>query len=151
MDRLRSLLMKHQSVGLDTSVFIYHLESNPLYLPMTTELLGMVRDGEVVAVTSTITLMEIGVRPLRLGRADIADEYELLISRFPNLRVYEVSIPVARIAAELRAKYRLRLGDALQVATALHFEATLFVSNDDKLNAAADEITMLMLRDFLAA
>ena len=151
MDRLKSLLMKHQRVGLDTSIFIYHLESNPSYLALTTELLGMVRDGEVSAATSAITLMEIDVRPLQLGRADVADEYKLLISRFPNLQVYEVSIPMARIAAELRAKYRLRPADALQVATALHFDATLFVSNDDKLRAAADEIAMLMLKDFLAA
>jgi len=151
MDRLRSLLMKHERVGLDTPIFIYHLESNPVYLPLTTELLGMVRNGAAVAVTSTITLMEINVRPLQLGRADVADEYELLISRFPNLHLYEVSIPVARIAAELRAKYRLRPADALQVATALHFDATLFVSNDDKLKAAANEITMLMLKDLLAA
>lgn len=151
MDRLKSLLMKHQRVGLDTSIFIYHLESNPSYLALTTELLGMVRDGEVSAATSAITLMEIDVRPLQLGRADVADEYEVLISRFPNLRLYEVSIPIARIAAELRAKYRLRPADALQVATALHFDATLFVSNDDKLKAAANEITMLMLKDFLPA
>jgi len=151
MDRLKSLLMKHQRVGLDTSIFIYHLESNPLYLPLTTKLLGIVRDGDMAAVTSTITLMEINVRPLQLGRADVADEYELLISRFPNLHVSEVSIAIARIAAKLRAKYRLRPADALQVATALHFDATLFVSNDDKLKAAADEIAMLMLRDFLAA
>jgi len=150
MDRLKSLLMKHQRIGLDTSVFIYHLESNPSYLPLTTDLLGMVRNGEVSAVTSTITLMEINVRPLQLGCADIADEYELLISRFPNLHVHEVSIPIARIAAELRARYRLRPADALQVATALNFDATLFVSNDDKLKAAADDITMLMLKDFLA-
>jgi len=151
MDRLKSLLMQHQRVGLDTSIFIYHLESNPSYLPLTTELLGMVKNGKVSATTSTITLMEINVRPLQLGRVDVADEYELLISRFPNLHVYEVSIPIARIAAELRAKYRLRPADALQVATALHFDATLFVSNDDKLKAAADEITMLMLKDLLAA
>ena len=39
MDRLKSLLMKHQRIGLDTSVFIYYLESNPSYLPLTTELL----------------------------------------------------------------------------------------------------------------
>jgi len=150
MGRLKTLLMKHQRVGVDTSIFIYHLESNPSYLPLTTEVLGMVRNGEVSAATSTITLMEINVRPLQLGRPDIADEYELLISRFPNLHLYEVSIPIARTAAELRAKYRLRPADALQVATALHFDATLFVSNDDKLKAAADEITMLMLKDFLA-
>jgi len=148
---MKGLLRKHERVGIDTSIFIYHLESNPLYLPLTTELLGMVRDGEIVAVTSTITLMEINVRPLQLGRADVADEYELLISRFPNLHLYEVSIPIARIAAELRAKYRLRPADAIQVGTALHFESTLFVSNDDRLRAAVDEIPMLMLKDFLPA
>ena len=30
MDRLKSLLTKQEPVSLDTSVFIYYLESNPL-------------------------------------------------------------------------------------------------------------------------
>ena len=33
---LRERLCEHARVGLDTSIFIYHLEAHPRYLPLTT-------------------------------------------------------------------------------------------------------------------
>ncbi len=35
-EALRERLREHARVGLDTSIFIYHLEAHPRYLPLTT-------------------------------------------------------------------------------------------------------------------
>jgi hypothetical protein len=35
MKRLLEFLKSHPVVGLDTSIFIYHLEDHPRYAPMT--------------------------------------------------------------------------------------------------------------------
>ena len=40
MGRLSERLAGHVAVGLDTSVFIYHLEAHPRYLPLTQEVLA---------------------------------------------------------------------------------------------------------------
>jgi hypothetical protein len=41
-------------------------------------------------ITSTITLLEISVRPLSLNREDIARKYEALLVNFPNLDVVDI-------------------------------------------------------------
>ena len=118
MERFREQLARHALVGLDTAIFIYHLETHPRYLPLTRELLNGVEAGRQRAITSTVTVMELTVRPWRLGRPAIAREYEALLIHFPHLILADVTRDVARRAARLRARYRLRPADALQAATA---------------------------------
>lgn len=60
--------------------------------------------------------MELAVRPLQLGRPDVADEYEVLVANFPHLTITDIERPTVRRAAELRARHGLRPADALQVA-----------------------------------
>jgi len=151
MDGLREALSSHQLVGLDTPVFIYHLEGHPDYLPLTTKVLSLVRDGTMAAVTSTMTLLEILVRPFQLGSIEVAEEYEILLSSFPHLEIRDVSHAVARQAAQLRADYQMKPVDALQIATALEVGATLFITNDQGLRKLAPQIEIAILKDFIAS
>ncbi|MGQ9710855.1 MAG: type II toxin-antitoxin system VapC family toxin [Anaerolineae bacterium] len=144
---LAGRLAGHPVLGLDTSVFIYHLEAHPRYLPLTMILLAGVQAGQWRAVTSTVTLMELTVRPWQLGRAAVAREYEALLVHFPHLTVADVTRDVARRAAQLRAIYSLRPADALQVATALVHEATVFVTNDRSLARLSPVLDVVLLDD----
>ncbi len=146
MDRLDAVLSEHERIGLDTSVFIYHFEAHPTYLPLTRRVLDAVSQGRLTAVTSVVTVMEIAVRPLQLRRPEVADEYEILLLHFPHLDVLDVTVSVARRAAELRAAHRLKPADALQVATCLDAGATLFVTNDRAVHAIPD-LSVLLLAD----
>ena len=148
-ERLRARLHEHARVGLDTSIFIYHLEAHPRYLPLITALLARLQAGEWEGITSVITLMELTVRPWRLGREDAARHYEVLLATFPNLTLVTVDRDVAREAARLRAKYNVRPADALQVAAALVHGATAFVTNDSRLSRLADRLTVVQLDEFL--
>jgi predicted nucleic acid-binding protein len=148
MDILERLAV-HTTVGLDTSVFIYHLEAHPRYLPITQVLLVAIQAGRWAAVTSTVSFMELTVRPWQLDRPAVAREYEVLLVNFPNLLLCEVTRDIARRAAQLRAVYRLRPADALQLATALIQGATAFVSNDRALQRIAPLLDVLVLDDLL--
>ena len=150
MERLDERLAGHTRIGLDTSVFIYHFESHPRYLPVTQALLHAVQSGQWTAVTSTVTIMEVTVRPWQLNRPAVAREYEALLSHFPNLDVADVTRDVARQAAQLRASYRLRPADALQVATALVHGATAFITNDSQA-ARVDRLAVVVLDDLAPA
>jgi predicted nucleic acid-binding protein len=149
MERLDERLVEHTRIGLDTSVFIYQFESHPRYLPVTRELLSGVQRGQWTAVTSTITIMELTVRPWQLDRPAVAREYEALLAHFPNLDVADVTRDVARQAARLRATYRLRPADALQVATALVYGATAFITNDSQVTRV-DQLAVILLDDVTA-
>jgi RecA-family ATPase len=61
-----------------------------------------------------------------------------------------VTRDVARRAAQLRARYRLRPADALQMATALVHGATAFVTNDRQLTRLAPVLDIITLDDFAA-
>ena len=148
MGQLNERLADHEVIGLDTSVFIYHFEAHPRYQPLTRVLLGAVQAGRRVAVTSTVTVMELTVRPWQLERPGVAREYELLLVHFPHLVLADVTRAVARQAAQLRARYRIRPADALHVASALLHGATAFVTNDRKLARLAPVLDVIILDDF---
>lgn len=147
MERLDERLAGHEVIGLDTSVFIYHFEAHPRYLALTRVLLDAVQAGRQAAVTSTVTVMELTVRPWQLGRPAVAREYEVLLVHFPHLILADVTRDVARRAAQLRARYRIRPADALQVASALLHGATAFVTNDRQLARLAPELDVIVLDD----
>ena len=149
MGHLGERLATHTIIGLDTSVFIYHLEAHPVYLPLTRELLAGVEAGRWTAVTPTVTVMELTVRPWQLDRPAVARAYEALLVHFPHLILADVTRDVARRAAQLRARYRIRPADALQVATALIHEATAFVTNDRLPTRLSPALDVVMLDNFV--
>ena len=149
MASLEQRLANHQVIGLDTTVFIYHLEAHPKYLPLTRVILKQVQSGQCIGIISTVVIMELTVHPWRLDRADIARQYEVLLVNFPNLKLRDVTREIARGAARLRAKYNLRPADALQVATAMVEGATLWVSNDRKLKRIEPELEVIILDDYV--
>jgi len=148
MERLRERLAGHAIIGLDTAIFIYHLEAHPRYQPLAQEVLAGIQAGRQTAITSTVTVMELTVRPWQVGRPAVAREYEVLLVHFPHLALADVTRDVARRAAQLRARYRLRPADALQVATALVHGATAFVTNDRQLRRLLPMLDIIILDDF---
>lgn len=146
MGKLTQALGTHARIGLDSCVFIYHLERHPGYLAATQELLTGVESGRWEAITSTITLMELTVRPWRLERSDVAWDYEGALVQFPHLRLMDVTRGVAREAAQLRARHNLRPADAILAATALIHDATVLVTNDRDFSRL-DALDVLLLSD----
>lgn len=148
MEQFRRELAKHSLIALDSSIFIYHFEANPAYLPLTELILSTIADGTCRGIISTITIMELTVWPWKQNRGDVARQYELLLANFPNLTIVDVSRDVARKAAQLRALYNVRPADALLVATGLINGTTAWVSNDSQLRRLASEIKVFILDDW---
>ena len=149
MDEFSKRLAKAKVIGLDTPIFIYFLENNARYGPLAQLTINGIEKGKWEGVTSTITLMEITVRPWQLGRESAAREYEAILVHFPNLSVVDVDRNVARAAAQLRAKYNVSPPDALQVAASLSYGAKAFLTNDKRLSRLQELIDILVLDDFV--
>ena len=147
--RIQQTASKGKSHWLHTPIFIYFLENNERYGPLAQLTLNGIEKGKWQGVTSTITLMEITVRPWQLGREAAAREYEAILVHFPNLSIVDVDRNVARAAAQLRAKYNVSPPDALQVAASLSFGAKAFLTNDRRLSRLQELIDVLVLDDFL--
>ena len=131
MNRLRAFLRRHRLIALDTSVFIYQLEANARYLPLTDLIFSWLEGPDSKAVTSTITMTELLVQPYRDDSDDQrVDVFYSLLTTYPNLDWIAPNLEIADVAARLRALHRLRTPDALQAATAEHSGATGLITND---------------------
>jgi predicted nucleic acid-binding protein len=93
--------------------------------------------GDFTVVTSTVTLLEVLVHPLRTNNAELAEEYrDILLNS--KLMTVGVSSTIAEQAARLRAAHNIRTPDAIQISAALNAGATHFFTNDIKLPDIAD-------------
>jgi predicted nucleic acid-binding protein len=128
---LHSFLRRHKRIALDTNVFIYTLEENPRYVGLAKEVLAWVEQQGNLAVTSTITMTEVLVKPYKAPGVLAARLWIYgLLSTYPNLEWVAVDLEIADLAARFRAHYGLKTPDALHAATAARSGATGLVTND---------------------
>jgi predicted nucleic acid-binding protein len=148
MKRLQDFLKNHSLIGLDTSIFIYHLEDHPRYSPLTEVIFNTLEKGINRGVTSYLTLIEILVKPKTEGLLHVARDYEYYLTTFPNLTFCEMGLDVARKASDVRAAERMKAPDAIQLATAIVYGATAFLTND-RIFERVKGIDILILDKFL--
>jgi predicted nucleic acid-binding protein len=103
-------------------------------------------DGRFTFITSSITLLEVLVKPLKEVKPKLVTQYKKILLNAEGIQIFEISNQIAERAAELRAKYGLRTPDALQIATALEYASDYFLTNDHRLNSIT-EITIVTLID----
>ena len=115
------------TVAVDTAPFIYVLEGNAKFADQFAGLFAAADAGDLRIALSTITLAEVLTGPFKAGKTALAKRYEKALSQYT---LVAVSPAIAALAAQLRADYRLRLPDAIQLATALDIGASAFVTHD---------------------
>lgn len=120
-------------VAVDTAPFIYFIENNPIYHRLVAPFFEALDRGEFRAGTSTITVTEVLVHPLRKGNHALAAQYARILTTARNLAVLPVSDAIAAEAAGLRATHGLKTPDAIQIATGLIGGASWFLTNDADL------------------
>ena len=124
--------LKGKVVALDTSPFIYYVERHANYIDMLRNFFHAVDKGEILIITSVITLLETLVQPLKKGDMVLAEKYRTILLRTKGLETVIISSQIAEEAARLRAP------DAIQMATAINFHAPFFLTNDMKLPSSPD-------------
>ncbi len=146
MEQLTDVLDRYKRIAIDTSPFIYYIEEDQRYLKHVNILFDFVAEGKVIAITSIISLIEVLTQPLRVGNADVEKKYRDFLLHSRNLMLLEVNMEVAEETARLRAKYKLRTPDAVQLATSFVGKADAFITNDGNLKCVRD-IPILLLKD----
>lgn len=124
--------LQGKTIGLDTAPLIYFIEENPDYIDRVQIFFESMERGDFTVVTSTVTLLEVLVQPLRMHKKELAEEYrDILLNS--KLQTLDISASISEHAAKLRAAYRIRTPDAIQISAALSAGADLFFTNDIRL------------------
>lgn len=143
-------LQRKRLAYFDSMVLIYFIEKHAVYGTLVRPLFELIGEGKVAGLTSYVTLLEVLVRPLQVGRKDLAAEYRRALVGSSNVFLIPVGLQVAERAALLRAELRVRTPDAIQLATAIEERADVFVTNDERLKRCAS-LDVVVLDEFLPA
>ena len=121
------------TVALDTATFIYFIEEHPQFFPILLPLFEQADRGEPELVASALTLLEVLVVPYRTGNVQLAERYELLLTRSRGIRMVDITREQLRAAAQLRAATGVKTPDALQLVCAIGSGCKTFLTNDRQL------------------
>jgi predicted nucleic acid-binding protein len=138
--------LKGKTIFLDTAPLIYFIEGHSEFQKTLKELFTLIDSGEILAITSTITLLEVLVKPLRENRSDLVNKYNDILTSAKGLDICDLNISIAKEAASLRSKYNLKTPDSIQIATAKVYSAEYFITNDLQLKSIS-EVKALVISD----
>jgi len=144
--KLADLFSNFPSIFLDTALVIYYVDGNSAYQLLVDSIFDTLDRGDITGITSPITLAECLVHPYRKNDSQRATVFANLIFSGQHIQFVEIGQEVVDRAAMLRAKYRLQLPDALQLAVALVSRCDVFLTNDARLKQIS-EVRVLLLDD----
>ncbi|MBI3559282.1 PIN domain-containing protein [Candidatus Gottesmanbacteria bacterium] len=143
----RKLLSKSKVIAVDSPIFIYHFEIIEPFFPLTSVLFDLFSEESVTLLTSVVSVAEVLTKPYIDRDEATASLIKATFARMKNLQILSIDQNLAVAAAFLRARYRFRLPDAFQIATAIVRQADIFVTNDKKLKKVK-EVKIVCLSDF---
>lgn len=143
-----SKLLRGKIIFLDTAPLIYFIEKNVSYIDVVKPVIALIDSQQARGMTSTITLLEVLVLPLREGNKKLAGQYKTILLSSSDLETCEITNAISERAAVIRAKYGFKTPDAIQLATAIVRKADYFLTNDAALKRVK-EIKVIVLQDHL--
>ena len=146
MSIIDEVLVGVPSLGFDTAPLIYLVERHPAYVAIVREFVRRVDTGAILGYSSMVTLTEVLTQPKQKGNTALEQEYRDLLLHSRNFTLLPIDPVIAERAADLRARYRFRTPDALQIAAALTTGCQAFLTNDPQLKRTA-ELRVLILDD----
>lgn len=112
---------------LDSPPIIYVLEEHATLARRFRPLFERHAAGEVAFAVTTMTIAEVLTGPLRRGNEALAKRCRAIMESW---NVIELTADIAESAARLRASSKLKLPDAVQVASAIAIDAYALVTHD---------------------
>lgn len=136
-----------QRIYLDTNVFIYALEG---FLGLDRQLREFFEAMENNAFTGYMSEIAIGealVKPLQVSDQSLLAAYDDTFQNRPYFQMLPITRPILREAARLRGATKMKLYDAIHLATAEMLGCTTLVTNDTGFRNKAS-MPVLLLSDF---
>jgi predicted nucleic acid-binding protein len=121
-----SALPKNALLVIDSAPVIYVLE-NREFAARFRPLLELQRTGAIRLAITTTAIVEVLTGPYATGDEALARRYRAM---FDSWQVVPLDVPIAESAARLRAELRLKLADAIQLASAFAINADALVTHD---------------------
>jgi len=114
-------------VLVDSAPIIYVLERHPKLAPRFQPLFDRHDAGAISFAVTTMTIAEVLAGPFGAGEEALAKRYRAVMESW---QVVNLTAEIAESAARFRAGLKLKLADAIQVASAIAVNADALVTHD---------------------
>jgi predicted nucleic acid-binding protein len=133
-------------IFLDTAPVIYYIEATPAYADIVQAAFALIDAGQTQALVSPVTLAKCLTLPIRQNQSTVVQLFTDLLTNTEGISMVEINAAIGQKSAELRVQYKLKLPDALQIATAIHYGCDTFLTNDIDLKRVK-ELRIIALED----
>jgi predicted nucleic acid-binding protein len=130
---IEDLAARHRRVALDANTLVYLLEVPDPLGRVTAAILDAAESGRLTVVLATLALAEIAVGPVRGGDETIVERYADEIRDLRGVQIVPLTADIAVDVGVIRARHRIRLADAIHLATARQAGASAIVTNDRRM------------------
>jgi len=114
-------------VLVDAAPIIYWLEGHPRFARRFEPVFARHATGGLRLAVATTTIAEVLAGPIGAGEEVLASRYRRVLESW---EVVPLTVEIAEAAARYRARLRLKLPDAIQVASAIAVNAEALVTHD---------------------
>ncbi len=126
-------VIRGKNVYLDTNILIYLMEGYETHWQNLKTLGESIQTGEAKIVTSEMTLCEILVKPFKDGNLKAVQTYRDFLEDDSFIELKPTSREIYLKASLYRAEFGLKMPDAIHVATAVHTDCEVFITNDHRI------------------
>jgi predicted nucleic acid-binding protein len=138
------LQLRSKKVYFDTNIFIYLLQDHQEFGEICLSIIQSAVDKELDGYSGDLVLAELLVKPLKDNNARAVKAVKDLFTEDTKIELLPHTRSAYITAAHLRANHKIKLPDALHIATALENQVEIFLTNDRDI-PLIPEITVLTL------
>jgi predicted nucleic acid-binding protein len=135
-------------LGIDSGILIYLIEENEKYIDELVKMARKITEGQITAISASLTLTEVLVKPLKNKNIELFDTYHKILRYSTGFDLVNLTPEIATRAAQIRADYNLKPPDAIILATALESNCQAFLTNDKQFQQIK-EIDILLLDELV--
>jgi predicted nucleic acid-binding protein len=135
-----------EAIYLDTNIVIFAIESREPWFKVLLPLVEAFDRESIRAITSELTVAEALAQPIAAGDEDLISKYRELFAFDSSVETVPIDRAILMRAAEIRGRLKLKLVDAIHIATARLASCDHFLTQDARLGRAlANELHWLQL------
>ena len=126
-------------ISLDTNIFL-SIKNKEGSSPFCEKILNAIEEKKFIGVLSTVVISEVLVGFYQNNETWEADEFSHNVTAY--YKIIPVSLEVSQKGAKIRAKYNVKLPDALIIASLDLSETKILISSDKGLSKCSEIIIM---------
>ena len=125
-------------IFIDTAPLIYLIEGEDDFAISVEKQLRQWILAEENLATSTLTLLELLVVPMKQEKKHLVQKYRALLQDILSEPLIPLSEAISEMASQIRGATGFTTPDSIQFATALYSGADIFYTNDKRLSKFSD-------------